>query len=498
MERIALRALGVIAGLYLIVYCVVAVARMAYPFELEFLEGTSVTLITRLAAGKPFYVKPSLDFIPSNYTPLYYHLAAALAAVTGTGFLPLRLLSFLSSLGSLTLIGLTVRRETGSWLFGLLSAGLFAASYRLAGAWFDLGRNDSLFLVLLLAGAWIVRFRPGPPWSAAGAAALVALSFFTKQTAAMIAPALVLFTLLTDRRRFAVFTATLALLVGAGILLLNRASDGWFHYYVFRIAGLHAFSWDGFHRFWRQEMLPFFGLALVFTLLLFWSDFREKRHERLLFHLLFVGATFTSSWMIRSHEGAYVNVLMPACAALSMTFGLGLHEALRMARRAPVRPRAATAVVLLLAVAQFLVLAYHPLRLLPGKEDRVAGENLVRQIASLPGEVWLTQHGYLAPLAGKKTYANAITIWDVLADKDQRQPGGLQEEIFRAVAGHRFDAIVFDADPAGQPVSKPGFIDQFYRLDGRFGYGPHPGAFRPITGLASRPELVYMPRRAQD
>lgn len=491
-EPLAARALGLLAVFYLFLYVLVALLRMGYPYELEFLEGTSIGLIDRIVSPAPLYVRPTLEFIPSNYTPLYYYLSAGLAAVTGVGFLPLRLLSFLSSLACFGLIFLLVRRETASRYFGVLAAGLFAASYGVVGAWFDLGRNDSLFLALMLWGVYLVRFRPEAPWTIA-AAAVITLAFLTKQTAAMIAPALVLWTLLANRRQFVVLSLSLAVLVGTSCLVLNWLYDGWFNYYVFKIAGLHPFTRTGFVTFWKGEMLPFYTLSFALALFYFCRSWFMASSAPLLFYLLLLGAMVGSSWMVRSHEGAYVNVLMPACAALAVLFALGMEAALRAFLEQG--PQSARAWVYLLGLAQFMILFYSPWSLVPSGEDRLTGDEFVRRLAAMPGEVWLPQHNYLAPRAGKKAYANAITIWDVTADPAQKEgPGTLQAEIMGALRSRRFQAILFGVDPAGVPVSKPGFVDQFYRPAGQILSGANPAAFRPITGTKSRPELIYLPR----
>ncbi len=75
-----------------------------------------------------------------------------------------------------------VTRETGDRIAGLVAAGLFAATYRISGAWFDTGRVDSLFLALtLLAFAWGRTARGVRGGIALGMLAF--LAFFTKQTA---------------------------------------------------------------------------------------------------------------------------------------------------------------------------------------------------------------------------------------------------------------------------------------------------------------------------
>ena len=77
------------------VYLYVALRRIGYPYELEWLEGGAVEIVRRVAEGQSIYVQPSLHYVPYPYTPLYFWVSGALAHVTGVGFLPLRLVSLL-------------------------------------------------------------------------------------------------------------------------------------------------------------------------------------------------------------------------------------------------------------------------------------------------------------------------------------------------------------------------------------------------------------------
>ena len=174
--------LGVVATIPIVVYLWVAFHRLGYPFELDWMEGGSVELVARAAAGHSLYVAPSLSYVGWTYTPLYYWVAAAVSDVIGIGFLPLRLVSFLASGVSMAVVAAVVIRETGQRAAGLVAAGLFAGTFVIAGAWFDTGRVDSLFVALtLLAVAWGARAR-----GISGGVVLGVLSFlavFTKQTA---------------------------------------------------------------------------------------------------------------------------------------------------------------------------------------------------------------------------------------------------------------------------------------------------------------------------
>src|SRR5437899_11890330 len=92
-------ALGLALALaYPLAYVTIALTRMRFPFELEWMEGGVLDHVRRILAGQPLYVAPSLRFTPFIYPPLYFELGAVVCRVLGPGFAQLRLLSFLASL----------------------------------------------------------------------------------------------------------------------------------------------------------------------------------------------------------------------------------------------------------------------------------------------------------------------------------------------------------------------------------------------------------------
>jgi hypothetical protein len=118
--------LRVAAVFWILLYLVAAVRRMRYPFELESVEGHCLQQVCRVLDGQALYVAPSLRFVPLIYTPLYFYAAAAAARLLGRGFVALRVVSLLASLGSLFLIFRIVQKRTDDWHCGLLAIGLFA------------------------------------------------------------------------------------------------------------------------------------------------------------------------------------------------------------------------------------------------------------------------------------------------------------------------------------------------------------------------------------
>ena len=146
------------------------------------------------------YAPPSLDFIPYLYTPLYPALLALLSKLLPFGYLLGRGLSIAAFVGALALLVVVAARQggpafaTGGWspgrdrwlglptAVGVAAAGLVAASFAFTGSFYDLVRADSLLLLLEAAALTAALLGGGLP-SAAVAGLLIALAFFTKQTA---------------------------------------------------------------------------------------------------------------------------------------------------------------------------------------------------------------------------------------------------------------------------------------------------------------------------
>jgi 4-amino-4-deoxy-L-arabinose transferase-like glycosyltransferase len=466
--------LWVLAAACVALYLIVAAARMTYPFELEWMEGGVVDHVRRVLAGRDLYIEPSIEFTPFIYPPLYYYVGTAFSKVLGIGFFPLRLVSFLSSLGSMAIVFLFVRRESGSATGGLLAAGLFAATFRAAGAWYDLARIDSLFLFLLLAGAYLLRFRPGVRTHMA-AGVLIWLSALTKQTAVAVDTVMCLYSVvcLPGRLKF-VYPVTFAALVAAGTVVLDAAAGGWYWYYVFGPAGNHNIGGSYFWKFWTHDVGAPVAVAAATSLYYLVHLVRNGRNPRAVFYWLLAAGMIGASWVARMHMGGYNNVLMPAYAAIALCFGLGVAVRMSMSR--------ARVWVLILCAVQFVVLLHDPRDQIPSDADRQAGRRLVGVLEALDGEILMPQHGYLPALAGKKTCAHEIAIWDILRGGDPDVANKLMQEISTAIYDGRFQAIVLD-----RPLFYMEVLPNYTRSRTVF-VGD---AFWPVTGKRTRPQDIF-------
>lgn len=479
-------------GLFLLIFLGTALSRLGYPYELEWMEGGAVDHVRRVIAGQPLYIRPSLVFTPFIYTPLYYYVSALLFRFMGVSLFGLRLISFLSSVGCLIVLYQFVRRETKEAVMGVLTASLFAATYVIGGTWFDLARTDMLSLFLLLAGIYILRFSDGMiPMIWAGV--LVSLSFFTKQTALMVAIPLMLYCLLLKKRicRY-IFPGTIIVLIGGVSLIWNYFSDGWFAYYIFDLPGQHIVHWDMLPSILVDDMGQYLPVATFVSLYFILLQLLKRRYADFLFFGLLFGGLFGAACFSRMHSGGYINVLIPGFAVLSIYFGLGIHAFLGQLRSKGMTSHPgllrgiAASVLLLLCIWQFWHLRYEPRDFIPTGEDIKAGDNFIHLMGEIEGEVFIPYHGYLSTMAGKETFSQGMAMEDVFRGNNEEIRDAYKAEIRHAIQEKRFGAIILDDDWRFKYE-----IGENYKL----AWTIEPGdSMHTFTGMITRPKMVYLPR----
>jgi 4-amino-4-deoxy-L-arabinose transferase-like glycosyltransferase len=470
----------------ILTYVAVAIARMGYPFELEWIEGGSLTMVRRVIEGRPLYAAPSLEYVPFNYPPLYYWVSSVLVRLLGEGFAALRLVSFAASLASgallFALVSGTTRSRTAAWL----SAGLFFATFRLAGAWFDVARIDSLHLALVLAAMAVLLFDRSPRRAPLIAAALIVLGFLAKQSAIIAVMPAAVYLLATDRPRGLWFTGALIAGIGVAVGLLDRASDGWFRYYVFELAGRYSMEFGLAGRFWVEDFIKplsvciFGGIwALVFP--------PEPGSRRGLGLALILGLVL-ASWSVRAYPATYDNVLMPACAAAAWLLGLGWNAVQYRAERmaAPAGPRLAWLAAATVLV-QFSLLLYDPFEQVPSASDRAAGHALLENVTQAEGAVLIPCHSYLTTRAGKGEHFHEMSYMAVAKSGDDTTAIRLRGQLRDALAEQRWGWVILDTRDWLYEM-----VDATY--EARFDPFRTDAEFWPVTGMRRRPEAVFVPR----
>ncbi len=501
--------------------------RYPYPYDLEWMEGGILHGAHRIASGDGLYPAPSVDFIPFLYTPLYPGLLAALSPITGLSYQVGRAISILSLCG-LALVALAQgravqpRRPAAGLTGAVLGLGLFAAAYPMTGAWFDLVRADTFALLLITGGLYgLMRWgRTGHGWTGharvALAAALLALSFFAKQTGVLYVVAGGPIILIVAWRRAPTYVAAAGIIGLGGTWLLQRATDGWFWFYVRDLHAAHDWNID---RFWRSFELivlhtrgatAVLALGLVVVALCAVIRRQVPAAARALLAWTYVYAVSTLVGAIGwGTQFAEHNAYMPAMLHGGIAVGLCVPAVLACAElllggpdprhHAGVRPWA-TAIAVLVAAAiglQLYVARWNPRRYLPAARDRAAGDELVKLVRALPGEVWVPSHPWYAHLAGKRMYVHRMAVKDVTTlwtkagtTYDRLVHGYRFDRVALAAALRRqqWDAIVFDNRDLHTEVPAVG---QHYRMDDEVPRNARPRLFGGAGGVI--PDSIWVP-----
>ncbi len=463
-------------------YVVTALQRIAYPYELQFFEGSTVEVSARVAEGLPLYGPPTTDFTPWPYPPLYFWITGQLARWTGIDLPTLRSVSFVASLISLLLIVLVVRRITTSTVAGLVAAGLFAGTYRVSGAWFDAARIDSLFVMLLLCAVYLgLRART---WRGGiGVGLLLLLAFLTKQNALVVAVPMLGWLLVRRRPVGVSASAFLAVTAIGSVLVGDAATGGWYSPYVINQLLGHGTVLAWLAGFWVVDLvLPF---AVVLAALVWWSATRRPRPS-LSPDVSFLVACVAGLWLAglagRLHDGGYVNVAIPAHVGMSLLLGVAAAAVIRHPRTSS-RLLAVLAAVIVVQVA--VMAAWRP-DVVPTQSDRAAGDRFVTLLRSLPEDVLVPSHPYYLRLAGLPTHASAIAMGDLLATRPGPAHDALAAQMPWSLAG--VNAVVLDS-PTDAAMFGPELVRDFTRVE----VSASPGTdFVPVTDVPTKPTVLYV------
>lgn len=496
-------SIWIIGIFYLLMYCYVTLSRISYPYELEWMEGLMLDHVRWILDGNQLYVKPSLEFIPLVYTPLYFYIGAFVCKFAGIGIPQLRILSFIASIGCFALIFLYVRTETKNAFLGFLSASIFAATYREGGAWLDLARVDSLFLLLTFAGIYVLRFKK----SAVGqilSGILIFLAFMTKQTGLFVAIPLVIYCLVAGKKseKF-IFPVTFLIFFTVSMFLFQLITGGWFYFYIFELPKQHGIQMSWIHKFWTRDILSHYAIAFLISVFFLWQLIARSRISDGIFYLLLYVGMVATAWYSRLHPGGYDNVLIPAYAIISIYFGLGMNIALGYMDNRNIiirnitnrlswgKNRHAELLLYIACICQFAALLYNPAKQLPTRADFEAGQKFIELLSETDGEVFVPMHGYMPSLAGKKTWMHGMSMNDVFIGGNEAVKNELDNELNNAIRTGFFDVIILDFD-SGEDVYER-FSEELER------HYVHAGqifeddtVFWPKTGLKTRPQEIFI------
>ncbi|MCL4247019.1 MAG: glycosyltransferase family 39 protein [Anaerolineae bacterium] len=480
-------------GLAIVLYLYVALSTITYPYELEWMEGGSVDAVTRVLQGLPIHAAPTPEWVGPLYAPVYFWVSALFALVIGNGFLTLRLVSLIASLVICWLIYHFIQRETRQTFPAWIGVGIFCGAFAVGGAWYHLARVDTLFVMWLLACAYVVRYS-ATRRGYLGAAVLAALAFQTKQSAAAPLLALAVYSLFMDWRRALWFIIPAGLLVGGSVLALEWSTNGWYSHYALKLGnGTYGglFVPSRLLTFWTSDLSPLV-LAGAAGVIFFVVTARRRNWPTLTFFALLTLSFLASAYAGRLIEGGYLNAILPMIAMLALLAGLGVASTFELIHKSHFRRKGwLSGYAYLLIALQFLALLYNPNHYIPTAEDREAGAALIALLRAQPGDVLVVGHGYYADMAGKPGYHFGFgsNVTDGLGDHPQKR--ALVALVEQGITEQRWSAIITDDfERLSEPFAD--VLDQYY-VSHSITY-PDDYTFRPVTGMGTRPTEIWTPR----
>jgi hypothetical protein len=451
----------VVIGLSLLwasVLAIVFALRVGYPLELEWMEGGSLQQAWRVQQGLPVYGPPSPDFVPFLYPPLYPALLAALGFVFPLGYVLGRCVGIAAVIATGVALWRIGRTEQKPVAHRALAVGLFLSGYVFSFRWLDLARGDALFLALLLWGLVLLREAEDSWRRAAMAGVLVALAFWTKQTAAVFVVASGIAALLVAPRQIWAYAGTIALIDGGGVLLGQWLTEGWLWTWIYEMHQLHEFNAERF----RSKTWGMFAHAAPCLLLLLLVLLGEAfvrlgiRRERPSLHairgLLYWGVLAAAALLVSalgySTQFAEPNAFIPGVCFGAAFLAVALPDS-------QVDPRGRTVEAIgLVFIATQLVFAliveprYQPIqdrglaglrdsytwqdpwRTIPKPEQREQAAALRREIEALDGRGLLALHRPWWPiLAGGPGHVGAMGITDVTPEQRAELEQSLRERV---------------------------------------------------------------------
>ena len=477
----AARLAAALAGLAVIItYLVIAVSRLTYPFTVEWLESNSLVEVHRILAGQPLYPAPTAGYVPDGYPPLYFAVSAAAASVLGVSYLPLRLVSLVSSLVCFAVLGRLVQRETGSAAAGTAAAGVFASVYFATHTWFDVGRVDSLFLALSIGGLYAARWMSRTR-GAIACGALLAAAALTKQTGIAEGVVVVAALAFGPRRRLAgVAALTEVAVLGISTLVLGLGSGGWYVYYVFQLMSEHALNDSAFGGFWTRNPVRH-------------GNRRVRRPDRRP-----ASAAGAAGRLRRPggrelcHPGAQRRGRQRPAARVP---GGGTARGPGDGPPAGLVGRRRVSGLLVLAQTVWLLSGFHPAQAIPTGADRAVGERFTAGLRALGGTVAIPGDPGLSLLAGMTpAAAHEDAAYDVLRGSDPTAITSFSGSVEHAIATHQYSAIILDSQTP--PVGYEPWLSLYYRECPQPLLADVPAAeFRPVAGgITSRPLALWLPQ----
>jgi hypothetical protein len=456
----------------LIIFGLSTVARL--PLQVEFMYGESIVLdlTRRVAHGDVLY--PAPDHLPlavTAYTPVYYLLSGSLQRLFGDSYVPGRIVSLVSALGTAALLAWSVRHVSGRWAGGLLAGGFFLTQNMTVLLWAPLHRVDLLALFLTLGGLALAA--GGRPQLAT---LPLLLAVLTKQTY-VVAPIAVCLALYPDIRAALRFAALYIGGLVIAIVIAQVMTGGWFLWHTVA-ANANPFDMDNLlamlGAFLHFNGVPLLAASALFTL--------PSRPAERLWRFYFLGALLTLPAI--GKIGASSNYWLEATAATAVLIGLLSDRLATRHYTTAVITESGLALLiagsLLIPIPGYQAVTREALHVLPtgGPAAVRAQISLAQMLAAESGEI-LTDEPALAVGAGRPI-AYEFVIFDLLVGQGRWD----ERPILEAVEAQRFSLVMLKIPieaSSEQAHWSPGLVSALTAAYSLVGHADGFWLYRPVS-----------------
>ncbi len=421
-----------------IAFLYIITQRVNYPYVLEWMESLVFQHSMRSAQGMPDYVRPSAEFVPSVYSPMYFWIGGYFIEFLGMDIPSLRMLSVLCTLLSASLILAMAVKCTRSLLFGLFGAMLFIATFKLGGFWFDLARVDAMAILWLLCipASMLLAPRRSQPILLG---VFFALAVMTKQICALFL-LLPLIQYRKQRARLSILLATSGILLAGGFIYMAATSGIWAFYTTIYLPIKSPFLLHKFMILIKHHLATGLFPLLVFNLWAWIYLWRRDYHDdgtRLFAGMSVLGAIAMIA--LYSHPGGYRNDILYFSTFLVGLAALQLHKVISHIPSYSVARWWKLSIIWGLMLVQLAFWSYHPVKQVPAAKDREYHESLVQMLRT-HDRVWAPYHTMFSFKAGKEMGAFLVALDEVYHLDKKRFPN----ELLDRIKAKEYDLIIFD------------------------------------------------------
>lgn len=465
--------------LYLVIYCVYALALFQFPYDYDQGEGFELNDSLLFSQGQwPYRSDEVYPFYSSNYPPLFHLLVIPLFAIFGPTLTAGRVLSFAATLLIAALVGWVVHSKTRDGPIAAISGLMVLASNFIYHVGPLFRQHMLMVLFELLAVIAITHYDDPKHGKRNVVLAMLALlaAGYTKQLSVATVAAVLAFLLLRSPRKSIVAGLGLAVVAGGIFVWMNVATDGqWFLNTI--TANANAYDYRQALQLYGQ----FFSLHFWIAALAIGYSVYELYWDRLSaytvwFVFAFANSALSGKW--GAGESYFATAVVAACVLSGLAIGkIKEHLPQRFPRMAMI----VGVLIPLLYLAQawgvrhlptdgpvfgtvadlmgvgrgasvyagypyYDAIGYTQVGHLPTDDDTVAGDKIAQMIraSNLPA---LTEEAMLALRAGQPVVTNPTQLLN-LWNSDALDP----TELIAAIDRQAFGLVVFRAQFYPPPV----------------------------------------------